>query len=273
MACRAGLLHPGEMGSVAALTLQNAGREVYWVSEGRRPQSHRRAAELGLKDAGTLNRLCELCPVIVSVCPPEFAEEVAGRVAEHGFRGLYIDCNAVSPERVQRMAKRFPEGRFVDASIIGLATREPGKVWIYFSGQHAEEAAVCFGSAGPLQAEVIGGPVGRASALKMCFAGYNKGAAALLTAVLAAAERLGVREALERQWSRTDRELAGAGKKIARVTPKAWRFAPEMREIAETLESAGVTPDFHCAAAALYRRLAEFKDVDAPELEKILAAL
>jgi 3-hydroxyisobutyrate dehydrogenase-like beta-hydroxyacid dehydrogenase len=263
------------MGSVAALTLQNAGNDVYWVSEGRSAASRRRAEEVGLKDALTLHRLCEICHAIVSVCPPEFADETANRAIERGFRGLYIDANAISPERAQSIGRRVTGAgaTFVDASIIGLATREPGKVWIYFSGADAGQAAALFGNAGPLQPEAIGDRIGQASALKMCFAGYNKGAAALLCTVLAAAEQLGVRDLLTRQWARADREMAGAEKKVARVAAKAWRFAPEMIEIAGTFETAGVSGEFHRAAADLYARLNDFKDADAPRLEDLLQAL
>ena len=272
---RVALLHPGEMGSVAALTLQNAGHEVYWVSEGRSTRTRKRAEELGLRESATLIRACEICSLMVSVCPPEFADDTADRVLDCGYRGLYIDANAISPERAERMARRFSDSgvAFVDASIIGLATRERGKVCIYFSGDEAERAASVFGTAGPLQPEAIGNRIGQASALKMCFSGFNKGSIALLGAVLAAAEQLGVRDLLKRQWARSDRELAGAENKVARVAAKAWRFAPEMVEIANTFETAGVSGDFHRAAAEIYGRLQGFKDADAPKLEDILRVL
>jgi 3-hydroxyisobutyrate dehydrogenase-like beta-hydroxyacid dehydrogenase len=272
---RIGLLHPGEMGSVTALTLQNAGHEVYWVSEGRSSQSRRRAEELGLHEAATLGRACEICSVIVSVCPPEFAEDTANCVLDCGFCGLYIDSNAISPERVERMARRVVAAgaAFVDASIIGLASREPGKVWIYFSGREAGRAAALFGTEGPLQPEAIGDRIGEASALKMCFSGFNKGSIALLCAVLGAAEQLGVRDLLKRQWARSDRELAGAENKVTRVAAKAWRFAPEMLEIANTFQAAGVSGDFHRAAAEIYARLEEFKDADSVKFEEIVGAL
>ncbi|MBV9401083.1 MAG: NAD(P)-dependent oxidoreductase [Bryobacterales bacterium] len=272
---RVGLLHPGEMGSAAAATLLKAGNDVFWVSEGRSERTRRRAGELGLKDAGSLGNLCAECPVIVSVCPPEFADNLADAVLACGFRGLLIDANAISPERVERMAKRVTAAgaRFVDAAIIGLATREPGRVWIYFSGEHASEAAALFGDAGPLQPEVIDGPAGKASALKMCYAGYNKGAAALLCATLAAAEQLGVRDLLAQQWSRSDREMAGAEKKAGRVAVKAWRFAAEMREIAATYRETGVTPGFHRAAEEVYAALAGLKDADEIDVDEILSAL
>ena len=258
------------MGSAAALTIQNAGHTVLWSSEGRSARTHERSSELGLTDAGTLGQLCSQCSAIVSVCPPEFADHVAEAVLDCSFRGLFIDANAISPERVQRTGRRVTAAgaSFVDASIIGLATREPGRVWIYFSGEKASEAAALFGHAGPLHAEVIPGPIGRASALKMCYAGYNKGSAALLCATLAAADQLGVRELLKHQWERSDREMASAEKKASRVAAKAWRFAAEMREIVETFEGAGVSPEFHRAAEEIYASMGRFKDahVDVGEI-------
>jgi hypothetical protein len=118
---------------------------------------------------------------------------------------------------------------------------------------------------------VIDGGIGKASALKMCFAGYSKGTSALLCAVLAAAEQMGVRTLLERQWARTAGSPANPGKTITSVAPKAWRFAPEMMEIADTLEAAGLPPEFHRGAAAIYLALASFKDKQ-PDIEEILRA-
>src|SRR5579863_777076 len=133
---RIGILHPGEMGSAVAATMQSAGNEVFWVSEGRSSHTRERAAELGLVDALTLPRLCETCSALVSVCPPEFADTVADQILACSFGGLYVDANAISPERVRCMDVRMRRGgvAFVDGSIIGLATRVPGSTWIFFSG-------------------------------------------------------------------------------------------------------------------------------------------
>lgn len=270
---RIGILHPGEMGSAVAASMQSGENEVYWASEGRTGRTHARATELGLIDVFTVAKLCEVCPAIFSVCPPEFADAVADQVRGLAFRGLYVDANAISPERVRCMDARMRGSgiTFVDGSIIGLATRVPGATWIYFSGESAAEAAACFGG-GPIQAEVIEGEIGKASALKMCFAGYSKGTSALLCAVLAVAEQLEVRHLLERQWARMGGSPSNPAKAVASVGPKAWRFAPEMNEIAATFEAAGLPPEFHRAAAQIYSALASFKD-GAPDVEEILRVL
>src|SRR5579864_8512449 len=182
---RIGILHPGEMGSAVAATVRNSGHEVCWASEGRSHLTRARAESAGLTDAGTLAHLCEACPVIFSVCPPEFAAHLAGQVLYHQFRGTYLDANAISPVNKQQIATRMQARgvRFVDGGIIGLPPKARGQTWLYLSGEHADSVA-CYFQAGPLEAEVIGSEIGKASALKMCYAGHNKGSIALLIAVL-----------------------------------------------------------------------------------------
>lgn len=269
---RIGILHPGEMGSAVAATVRNSGHEVCWVSEGRSPRTRERAVSAGLTDARTLAHLCATCPVILSVCPPEFAADLAGQVLSHGFRGTYLDANAISPPHKQRIAALMQASgvRFVDGGIIGLPPKARGQTWLYLSGEHADSIA-CLFQAGPLEAEVIGSEAGKASALKMCYAAQNKGSIALLTAVMGAADRLGVLEDLKRQWTRVGPALPSEGH-ILRAAPKAWRWTPEMHEIAATLESAGMPPEFHQAAAEIYEMLREFKDAD-PSIEEVLKKL
>lgn len=271
-----GILHPGSMGISIAASAQNSGCTVYWVSEARSQQSHERAESIALLDAVTLGTLCEICSVIVSVCPPDAAEELANQVLAHSYKGLYIDANAVSPQRAKRIGLAVVDAgaTFVDGSIIGGPAWQPGITWLYLSGQRAEDAANCFTS-GPLETSVIGEEIGKASALKMCYAANTKGTTALLCATLAAAERLGVREELQHQWSRNGSDFVeSATARVRRVTSKAWRFAGEMEEISSTFSTAGLPGDFHAAAATIYRRIADFKDAPStPPLEDVLAAL
>jgi hypothetical protein len=109
----------------------------------------------------------------------------------------------------------------------------------------------------------------------MCYAAYTKGTSALLCAILASAEALDVRSDLERQWSRGGSDFAEqTSNRVRRVTAKAWRFAGEMDEIADTFESAGLPGGFHAAAGMIYERMARFKDAaSTPELDAVLDAL
>jgi 3-hydroxyisobutyrate dehydrogenase-like beta-hydroxyacid dehydrogenase len=197
-------------------------------------------------------------------------------VIDHGFTGLYLDANAISPQRTRRIAERMAGAGipFVDGGIVGGPAWEPGRTWLYLAGPDAARVMPLF-AAGPLETEVLDPEIGQAAALKMCFAAHSKGTTALLGAILAAAEELGVREALERQWARYEPEFpAQTAERTRRVTAKAWRFAGEMEEIAATLEAAGLPGGFHRAAAELYRRIAGFKDApERPALETVLTAL
>ena len=273
---RVGILHPGQMGISIAASAQNTGHTVCWASEGRSQQTRARAAKFDLLDTQTLAQLCETCPVIICVCPPHAAEEVAAQVVAHGFTGLYVDANAISPQRAMRIGAAMADAgaRFVDGGIIGGPAWEAGRTRLYLSGNDAAAAASCF-SAGPLDTYVIDGPVGKASAVKMCFAAYTKGTSALLCGILATAEKLGVRGELEGQWSRNGSDFAEqTGQTVRRVTAKAWRFAGEMEEIAATFDEAGLPGEFHTAAANIYRRIAHFKNAPAtPSLEEVLEAL
>jgi 3-hydroxyisobutyrate dehydrogenase-like beta-hydroxyacid dehydrogenase len=275
-AVNVGVLHPGAMGISLAASVQNSGAPVYWASEGRSPQTQARAEKYDLIDAETVAQLCETCSAIISICPPHAAEDVAAEVLAHDFKGLYLDANAISPQRVQRIGEKMAEAgvSFVDGSVIGGPAWEPGKTWLYLSGAEAETAAELF-SAGPLETYVIGDTVGDASAVKMCFAAYTKGSSALLSAIVALAEALGVRDTLETQWSRGGSDFAeGTRERVRRTTAKAWRFEGEMHEIADTFEHVGLPDGFHRAAAEVYRRTAQFKDSpQTPPLEEVLAAL
>jgi len=237
------------MGISLAATIKNSGYAVLWAAQGRSEQSAARADEHDLTDVGTVAALFDRSDALVSVCPPHAAEEVADQVIACGFEGI-------------------------DGGIIGEPAWEPGRTWLYLSGAEAE-TAVPFFSAGPLETELVGPEIGQASALKMVFAAYTKGHSALLALVLAGAESLGVRPALEQQWERYWPDFSKETEQSVRqVTAKAWRFEGEMQEIAATFESVGLPGGFHESAAEIYRRMAGFKGAaQTPEIEAVLAAL
>lgn len=273
---KVGILHPGEMGSYLAVSVRNSGCAVHWASEGRSSQTRERAERVGIVDTSSLSKLCEICSVIVSVCPPHAAEEVAERVIANSFKGLYVDANAISSRRARRIGEAMAAvgTAFVDGGIIGGPSMERDRTWLYLAGKEAERAGACF-SAGPIGTRVIGDRIGKASSLKMCYAAYTKGATALLCAILAAAEAHGVRGELENQWSRDGSDFAvQALQRVGRSTAKAWRFVGEMEEVAATFEEAGMPGGFHAAAADIFRRFAHFKGLAAnPPITEVLAAL
>ena len=257
-----GLLHPGAMGVTVGAAARATGARVVWASAGRSEATRQRATQAGLEDIGTLSALAHLSEVIISVCPPDAAADVARAVAEHHFHGLYVDANAVAPNTARQVAAEVVRGgaTFVDGGIIGPPAHRPDTTRLYLSGDQAGQVAALF-SKGPLDARVIPGAAGQASALKMAFAGWTKGTSALLLAIRALAAAEGVEEALLEQWSVSQSDLAPRSVGAARGSaPKAWRFVGEMREIAATYEDAGLPGGFHLAAAEVYERLAQFKD-------------
>ena len=271
-----GILHPGEMGISVAASAIKSGHQVYWAPQDRSDKTRLRAEKYKLMEIASLSKLCQTNETVLSVCPPHAAEDVAKSVIEAGFKGFYLDANAISPQRCIRIAQMMKENgiHFIDGGIIGGPAWTPNETWLYLSGNDADKIARCF-TKGPLETKVIADEIGKASALKMCYAAYSKGTTALLSAILAAAESFGVRNELYQQWDMDDASFSErVHQRAIRVTAKAWRFEGEMHEIASTFQEAGLPDEFHEAAAEIYHRMSGFKDPErSPELSEVLQAL
>jgi 3-hydroxyisobutyrate dehydrogenase-like beta-hydroxyacid dehydrogenase len=264
-----GLLHPGEMGAAVGRCLTAAGHRVLWAPEGRSPATAARAAAAGLTAAsGGLAGLVRQADVIISVCPPHAAAGLARQVA--GFGGVYTDANAVSPATAREIARIVEAGgaSYVDGGIIGTPPVAPGFIRLYLSGARAGEVQRLF-AGGPVDARMIGRDAGTASAVKMAYASWTKGSAALLLAARALARAEGVEETLLTEW---DVSQPGLAERSARAdgsaAAKGWRWVAEMEEIAASMAAAGLPDGFHRAAAEIYRRAQ-----DAPAPDAILTAL
>ena len=272
---RLGLLHPGEMGASVGAAARSAGAEVLWASEGRSRATRERAERAGFRDLGDLGALLGRSGVVLSVCPPHCAMDLAGEVAERGFGGLYVDANAIAPEMSRQIEAMIVEagGSYVDGGIIGPPARERGSTRLYLSGTRADEVVALF-EGSVLGAEVIDATPGRASALKMAYAAWTKGSDALLLAVRSYALAAGVEDALLREWSLSQAGLANRSERAGESVGKAWRFEGEMHQIGHAFGDAGLPEGFHRAAASVYRRLRGYKDSDgAPPIADLLAAL
>ncbi|TMQ22551.1 MAG: NAD(P)-dependent oxidoreductase [Candidatus Rokuibacteriota bacterium] len=261
-----GLLHPGEMGASVGRAARANGHRVLWASEGRGPDTAARAAGAGLEDAGTLRALGSASDVVLSVCPPHAAGDVARAVAAAGFRGLYVDGNAVAPATARALGTLIEKAgaTFVDGGIVGPPPDKPGTTRLYLSGPAAARVAELF-TTGPLEAIVLPGELTSASAVKMAYAAWNKGQQALIMAVRALATAEGVDETLVAEWQRSQPDLPKRSENAARGSArKAWRWVGEMDEIAAAFAAAGLPDGFHRAAGEVYRRLSPYKDAAAP---------
>jgi 3-hydroxyisobutyrate dehydrogenase-like beta-hydroxyacid dehydrogenase len=249
-----GVLHPGEMGAAVAAALRAGGHHVVWSSTGRSAATAARASEGSLRDIGSPEAMSGVCDIVLSVCPPHAAAGVAREL--RGFAGIYVDANAVSPATARAIGEIASSGMaaFVDGGIIGPPPREHGTTRLYLSGPAAGEVAAIFaGSA--LAAVVVSDRIGDASAVKMAYAAWTKGTAALVLAARETARAEGVEDALAAEWARSLPSLAEEHARAVRsATAKGWRWVAEMEEIAATFAAAGQPDGFHRAAAEIYRR-------------------
>jgi 3-hydroxyisobutyrate dehydrogenase-like beta-hydroxyacid dehydrogenase len=270
-----GLLHPGDMGAAVGRCLTGAGYRVLWASEGRGPQTAARARAAGLEDAGTPAEVADHADVIFSICPPHAALDVAWAV--QGFGGLFVDANAISPSTAREVALMVEEGgaTYIDGGIIGAPPVTPGTTRLYLSGGEADAVRGLFDGT-PVDARVIGGGPWSASAVKMAYAAWTKGTAALLLAARALARAEGVEGALLAEWALSQPALAERSQRAASsATAKGWRWVAEMEEIAGSMAAAGLPDGFHQAAAEIFRRSPR-AEPDAPAdgaVDLVLAAI
>jgi 3-hydroxyisobutyrate dehydrogenase-like beta-hydroxyacid dehydrogenase len=263
------------MGSAVGQCLTGAGYTVLWASEGRGPQTAARARAAGLADVGTPAEVADRADVIFSVCPPHAALDVAWAAA--GFGGLFVDANAISPATAREVALMVEEGgaTYVDGGIIGLPPVKPGSTRLYLSGGEARTVRRLFDGT-PLEARAIDDGTWSASAVKMAYAAWTKGTAALLLAARALARAEGVEDALLAEWALSQPALADRSRgAAASATTKGWRWVAEMEEIAASMAAAGLPDGFHQAAAEIFRRSprAEPGAVTDKTVDEVLAAI
>jgi 3-hydroxyisobutyrate dehydrogenase-like beta-hydroxyacid dehydrogenase len=237
-----GLLHPGEMGAAVGAQLAMSGHTVLWLPAGRSDQTTARAAQAGLTSADDLTGV----EIVLSICPPHAA---LANVVE---APLFVDANAISPATASVVATRVHD--FVDAGIIGPPPAQPGTTRLYLAGTRGPEVAALFQNTA-LEAIVLDRPPPAASALKMAYAAWTKGSAALLLALRETARANGVEKPLLEEWARSQPALQDRTARARNdAAHKAWRWIGEMQEIAVTFAAAGQPAGFHEAAAAVYEQ-------------------
>ncbi|MHA1153056.1 MAG: DUF1932 domain-containing protein [Alphaproteobacteria bacterium] len=256
------ILSPGDMGGGVGADLVERGFDVVTCLAGRGPDSRARARAAGIRELPDLDALVSEADLVLSILPPESAPELAREVAAamkgSGQTPPFADCNAISPETTIAIGAtiRAAGAAFIDGGIVG---RAPGKgskpARIYVSGPEAGIMTALDG--GGISIRPCGPEIGRASAVKMCYAAISKGTNTLHTATLIAAEALGVGELLRDELAdsaaATYRHMQTT---VPRLPADAARWVGEMEEIARTFEAAGVTPHFHLGARDTFKLLA-----------------
>jgi 3-hydroxyisobutyrate dehydrogenase-like beta-hydroxyacid dehydrogenase len=254
------ILHPGEMGAAVGACLVSRGTHVVWASEGRSAESRKRAACAGFDDLQTLPGTLATADVVLSICVPSGAFDLARQVAAIGFNGIYVDANAISPAHSREIGALVEKAgaRFVDGGIIGLPPGGKRITRLYLCGPDARTVAGLFAGT-QMEAVVMDAPAGAASALKICYAAWSKGETALLGSIRALARFEGVDEALTNEWQRSMPGIAEQSEHIVERAWKAWRWVGEMEEIAVSFDAANLPSGF-LANAEIYRRLAGLKN-------------
>jgi 3-hydroxyisobutyrate dehydrogenase-like beta-hydroxyacid dehydrogenase len=258
------LIGAGEMGSAVGRRLRERGARVLTELKGRSEQSVRRVTEAGLEVIDDDQMLAHEADFVLSIVPPG----VAGVVAER-FRGplsttrskpTFVECNAIAPNTVRSIAAALSSTGcgFVDAGIIGgpppMGDLIKGPRF-YASGPDART----FASLAQYGVEIVvlDAPIGAASALKLAYAGLTKGFTALGAAMIAAAAREHLADALRSELARSQADmLVRLERFVPAMFPKAYRWVAEMEQIAEFASEEHKGAAIYRGAALLYDRIA-----------------
>jgi 3-hydroxyisobutyrate dehydrogenase-like beta-hydroxyacid dehydrogenase len=271
------IIAPGMMGAAVGQRLVENGLKVLTSLAGRSKETAARAQAAGLTSAS--DEEIARAEFVLSILPPGDAVALAQRLAPalgaSNGKAVYVDCNAVNPGTVDRIATVIaPTGApFVDAGIIGSPPKPGDKgPRLYASGLAAPRFAALaqYG----LDIRVLDGPTSAASALKMSYAGITKGTQALGAAMMLAATRGGSAEALYRELQGSQKEmLAWLTRQLAQMPPKAYRWVAEMHEIAGFVGDDPAAGELYRGAARFYEQVAEDFAGDKKEVAALQAFL
>jgi ureidoglycolate hydrolase/3-hydroxyisobutyrate dehydrogenase-like beta-hydroxyacid dehydrogenase len=255
------ILSPGDMGHSVGRDLSGRGLRIITCLEGRSERTRKLAAAAGIEDAGSLVEMVSQADLILSIMPPssalETARSLASAITAAGSMPIVADCNAVSPDTVRKIASVMEDcgAPFIDAGIVGPP---PGKsdqpTRFYVCGPQADAFAVIDG--GGISVRQMGPEIGRASAIKMCYAAVTKGSWTLYTAALVTAEVMGMTDLYLKELESSRPSVAAEMRRmVPRLPVDAGRWIGEMAEIASTLGSAGLPRGFHEGAGELFQLL------------------
>ena len=258
---RIGFMTPGDMGQGVALQLKNKGFTVCTALEKRSDRSRKMAKEIGLTDVGSIARLTAESDLIMSVMNPgaavDFAREAAAAIRNQSHKPTFIDCNAVAPDTMREIDELMKSAgaRCLDGGIIGPPPRGTAKTSLYISGPGAGDLQQIGNE--QLRVTIMSERLGDASAIKACYSGFNKGTQGLLLQTLVAAQRLGVYEQLEKQLLSSKGDMYNwLLETLPQMPPKAYRWVPEMYQLAKTFEGVGMTPRIFQGEADMFEMIA-----------------
>jgi 3-hydroxyisobutyrate dehydrogenase-like beta-hydroxyacid dehydrogenase len=252
------IISPGEMGSAVGRAFHEHGFDVITCLEGRSEASRQRAEATGFRDGGSLSNIVGAADIILSILPPArglpLAKMVAEAMRETGKTPAYVDCNAVAPETAVEIGAVIEAAgaRFIDCGIVGSPPGKTDKPPRFFASGSGAKTMDAFNGKG-IDVRQCGAEAGKASSVKMCYAGITKGTSALHAAMLMAAEKLGVADQIHEELPFSVPPLYKRMENVTNGLPAvADRYIGEMREIEKTMAMVGLPTGFHDAAALLF---------------------
>jgi 3-hydroxyisobutyrate dehydrogenase-like beta-hydroxyacid dehydrogenase len=251
------VLSPGDMGGATGKQLHANGLEVYSVLGNRSALTKQIAADAGFIDVPSLDELVKTVEMVISILVPSeavnLAESVAAAMKRTGAKPTYVDCNAIAPQTVEKIAALMADAGapFIDGGIIGGPPESGSDTTFYCSGPDTTAFASLNGRG--INVSVVGPKIGQASGLKMVYAASTKGTTALWTELMVAARAMGLEDALMAEFGENHPIVTRNLRSIPGMAHKAGRWVGEMEEIAATFEGLGMTPKILEGAADMYR--------------------
>ena len=253
------ILSPGDMGSNVGRALRENGLEVITCLTERSPRTRELSEIAGITDVPDFAEMVARADIVLSVLVPERSVDVARQVAaviqESGKPLPFADCNPVAPAVAQHMAVIIENagGKYIDGGIIGGPPGRGEPPRFYASGPH--EAIMGQLDGRGISVPLMGGDVGRASAIKMCYASLSKGAAALNASALISAMNLGIYDEFIAEMESSQQAVLRNMQGVNGLGAKAFRWIDEMEQISATFGAAGATPFLHKGAADVFRHV------------------
>jgi L-threonate 2-dehydrogenase len=236
------------MGAAVATVLRAHGLRVVTCLEGRSARTRQRSEIARLEVVSTLAQLVRTVEAVLSIVPtmsaPAVGEEIAQAITQTSKPISFIEANAISPMTSTAIEQTIIRagGRYIDGCIIGSARDVGRSTMFYLSGPDAEVTAAAL-RAGGVQAEVLGGRAGQASALKMGYAGFTKGTTALLLELTLVAHAWGFLDAILAKYASSHPEALRMFTTHLTTWPEyAAVRAEEMVELTAMAEAVGMRP-------------------------------
>ncbi|WP_308014075.1 DUF1932 domain-containing protein [Streptantibioticus parmotrematis] len=269
-----GILHPGSMGAAVAGQAALGGAEVLWCPDRRSSATQKRAARYGLTPVSSLAELSARADIILSICPPAAAREVAEAVAETAFSGIYVEGNAVAPTSTRTIKDILTAAGacLVDGALVGSPPSEVKGPRFYLAGptKAVDTVAQLFTNSA-VDTHFLSGELGKASALKLSYSSYQKTSRVLAAVAYALARDHGVEQELVEIANQRTTSYLSEIEYIPKTHARSWRWGSEMREAEQAINESDLPAHLVSAAARLMEHWKLSSDF--PSVEESLDSL